>query len=136
LAGNTVALMSFVVDLIALIFGMPRALFPQIAHESLGGPIERGSAMALLAAAISAGAVVGGVFSGCCPGFSAPLDQSFTAGCDDLLDELVYRASAAAMATASAFQVAVDPSMSVSRNVTARIADERFCAAGTSSVVS
>ena len=32
LAGNTVVLMSFVVDLIAMIFGMPRALFPQMAH--------------------------------------------------------------------------------------------------------
>ena len=40
LAGNTVVLMSFVVDLIAMIFGMPRALFPQIAHESFGGPVE------------------------------------------------------------------------------------------------
>ncbi|PJE06935.1 MAG: MFS transporter [Mycobacterium sp.] len=68
LAGNTVVLMSFVVDLIAMVFGMPRALFPQVAHESFGGPIEGGSAMALLAAAISVGAVAGGVFSGWLPG--------------------------------------------------------------------
>lgn len=67
LAGNTVVLMSFVVDLIAMIFGMPRALFPQMAHESFGGPIEGGSAMALLSAAIAVGAVVGGVFSGWFP---------------------------------------------------------------------
>ena len=67
LAGNTVVLMSFVVDLIAMIFGMPRALFPQIAHESFGGPVEGGTTMALLAAAISAGAVAGGVFSGWLP---------------------------------------------------------------------
>jgi MFS family permease len=67
LAGNTVVLMSFVVDLIAMIFGMPRALFPQMAHESFGGPIEGGSTMAWLAAAISVGAVVGGVFSGWLP---------------------------------------------------------------------
>lgn len=67
LAGNTVVLMSFVVDLIAMVFGMPRALFPQLAHESFGGPIEGGTTMALLAAAISAGAVVGGVFSGWLP---------------------------------------------------------------------
>lgn len=33
LAGNRVVLMSFVVDLIAMIFGMPRALFPQMARE-------------------------------------------------------------------------------------------------------
>ena len=42
LAGNQVVLMSFVVDLIAMILGMPRALFPQMAHESFGGPIEGG----------------------------------------------------------------------------------------------
>jgi MFS family permease len=67
LAGNTVVLMSFVVDLIAMIFGMPRALFPQIAHESFGGPISGGTTMALLAAGISIGAVAGGVFSGWLP---------------------------------------------------------------------
>ena len=67
LAGNTVVLMSFVVDLIAMIFGMPRALFPQMAHESFGGPVEGGTTMALLAAAISVGAVAGGVFSGWLP---------------------------------------------------------------------
>lgn len=67
LAGNTVVLMSFVVDLIAMILGMPRALFPQMAHESFGGPVEGGTTMALLAAAISVGAVAGGVFSGWLP---------------------------------------------------------------------
>ncbi|OBB61928.1 MFS transporter permease [Mycobacterium sp. 852013-51886_SCH5428379] len=67
LAGNRVVLMSFVVDLIAMIFGMPRALFPQIAHESFGGPVEGGTVIALLAAAMSVGAVAGGVFSGWLP---------------------------------------------------------------------
>jgi MFS family permease len=67
LAGNQVVLMSFVVDLIAMIFGMPRALFPQMAHESFGGPVDGGTTMALLAAAISVGAVAGGVFSGWLP---------------------------------------------------------------------
>ncbi|BDX30366.1 MFS transporter [Mycobacterium antarcticum] len=67
LAGNRVVLMSFVVDLIAMIFGMPRALFPQMAHESFGGPVEGGSAMAYLSAAIAVGAVAGGVFSGWLP---------------------------------------------------------------------
>jgi MFS family permease len=67
LSGNTVVLMSFVVDLIAMIFGMPRALFPQIAHQSFGGPIEGGATMALLAAAMAVGAVAGGVFSGWLP---------------------------------------------------------------------
>ena len=64
LRGHPVLLMSFVVDLIAMIFGMPRALFPQIAHVDLGGPSKGGLAFALLFAAIPAGAVIGGVFSG------------------------------------------------------------------------
>jgi hypothetical protein len=67
LAGNTVVLMSFVVDLIAMIAGMPRALFPQMAHQSFGGPVAGGTTMALLAAAMSVGAVAGGVFSGWLP---------------------------------------------------------------------
>lgn len=64
LSHHKVLLMSFAVDIIAMLFGMPRALFPQIAHESFGGPANGGLAFALLFAAIPAGAVIGGVFSG------------------------------------------------------------------------
>jgi MFS family permease len=64
LRGHKVLMASFVVDLIAMIFGMPRALFPQMAHESFGGPDGGGVAFALLFSAIAAGAVIGGVFSG------------------------------------------------------------------------
>jgi MFS family permease len=64
LRGHPVLLMSFLVDLIAMIFGMPRALFPEVAHLDFGGPSEGGLAFALLFAAIPLGAVVGGVFSG------------------------------------------------------------------------
>lgn len=67
LAGNQIVLMSFLVDIIAMVFGMPRALFPQMAHESFGGPVDGGTTMAVLAAAISVGAVAGGVFSGWLP---------------------------------------------------------------------
>ena len=59
-----VLLMSFVVDLIAMVFGMPRALFPEIAHVDFGGPDNGGLMFALLFAAIPAGAVIGGVLSG------------------------------------------------------------------------
>ncbi|WP_418064475.1 MFS transporter [Pimelobacter simplex] len=59
-----VLMMSFVVDIIAMLFGMPRALFPQVAHESFLGPDEGGLAFALLFAGIPLGAVLGGVFSG------------------------------------------------------------------------
>jgi MFS family permease len=64
LRGHPVLLMSFLVDIIAMVFGMPRALFPQMADESFGGPSEGGLAFALLFAAIPAGALVGGVLSG------------------------------------------------------------------------
>ena len=59
-----VLMMSFVVDIIAMVFGMPRALFPELAHVDFGGPATGGLAFALLFAAIPAGAVVGGVLSG------------------------------------------------------------------------
>lgn len=59
-----VLLMSFVVDIIAMVFGMPRALFPEIAHLDFGGPESGGLAFALLFAGIPIGAVLGGVFSG------------------------------------------------------------------------
>jgi MFS family permease len=64
LRGHPVLLMSFLVDLIAMIFGMPRALFPEVAHLDFGGTSEGGLAFALLFAAIPLGAVIGGVFSG------------------------------------------------------------------------
>ena len=59
-----VLMMSFVVDLVAMVFGMPRALFPEIASESFDGPDAGGLAFAFLFAAIPIGAVVGGVLSG------------------------------------------------------------------------
>ncbi len=64
LRGHPVLLTSFLLDLIAMIFGMPRALFPEVAHQSFGGPIEGGTEFALLMAAMPVGAVLGGVFSG------------------------------------------------------------------------
>ncbi|WP_439959808.1 MFS transporter [Streptomyces abyssomicinicus] len=58
-----VLLLSFVADIIAMVFGMPRALFPQMAQETFGsyGPDY---ALGLLFAAIPVGAVIGGLFSG------------------------------------------------------------------------
>ena len=64
LRGHPVLLTSFLVDLIAMIFGMPRALFPEVAHVDFGGPAGGGLAFALLFAAIPLGSVIGGVFSG------------------------------------------------------------------------
>ncbi|WP_432677861.1 MFS transporter [Rhodococcus pyridinivorans] len=67
LSGQKILLASFVVDIVAMVFGMPRALFPQIAHESFGDPAQGGFALGLLFAAMSVGAVIGGVFSGWLP---------------------------------------------------------------------
>ncbi|MEU8384109.1 MFS transporter [Streptosporangium sp. NPDC048865] len=60
-SGHPVVLMSFVVDLIAMAFALPRALFPEIVAERFGG-----SPMAFgwLSASIAIGSVLGGVLSG------------------------------------------------------------------------
>ncbi|PWR10455.1 MFS transporter [Micromonospora acroterricola] len=60
LATTPVLLLSFGVDLIAMILAMPRALFPEIAHERFGG----GGAVGLLYAAIAIGSMIGGLTSG------------------------------------------------------------------------
>jgi MFS family permease len=64
LSTQRVLLASFLVDLIAMIFGMPRALFPEMAQRTFGDPPGGGSALGWLYAAIPIGAVVLGVFSG------------------------------------------------------------------------
>lgn len=68
LSTQKVLLASFVVDIVAMVFGMSRALFPEIAHETFGDPASGGIALGLLFAAMSAGALIGGVFSGWMPG--------------------------------------------------------------------
>ncbi|MFE5190812.1 MFS transporter [Streptomyces sp. NPDC056628] len=60
---HKVLLLSFLADIIAMVFGMPRALFPQLASETYGSSGE-GLALGLLFAAIPIGAVAGGLFSG------------------------------------------------------------------------
>ncbi|MCE5290013.1 MAG: MFS transporter [Nocardiaceae bacterium] len=64
LTTQRILLASFVVDIIAMVAGMPRALFPQIASETFG---DNGLALGLLFAGIAIGAVIGGVFSGWLP---------------------------------------------------------------------
>jgi MFS family permease len=60
---HKVLLLSFLADIIAMVLGMPRALFPQLAAETYARHGE-GLALGLLYAAIPAGAVLGGLFSG------------------------------------------------------------------------
>jgi MFS family permease len=57
--------MTFFEDIIAMVFGMPRALFPAIAAQWYGGSIrDVATVLGLLAAAPAAGALLSGVFSG------------------------------------------------------------------------
>lgn len=56
-----VLLMTFVVDLIAMVFGMPRALFPAVAEDFYGGGA---AVVGALTAAPALGALVGAAFSG------------------------------------------------------------------------
>ncbi|MFE4415873.1 MFS transporter [Streptomyces sp. NPDC056821] len=63
ISGHKVLLLSFLADIIAMVFGMPRALFPQLAAVTYA-PYGEELALGLLFAAIPVGAVVGGLFSG------------------------------------------------------------------------
>ncbi|WP_243791552.1 MFS transporter [Saccharopolyspora gloriosae] len=64
LATHPVLLASFLMDIIAMVFGMPRALFPELAERVYGDPAGGGVALGLLYAAIPLGAFVFGVLSG------------------------------------------------------------------------
>ncbi|KQW11622.1 MFS transporter [Streptomyces sp. Root369] len=63
ISAHKVLLLSFLADIVAMVFGMPRALFPQLASETYAS-YDEGVALGLLFAAIPIGAVVGGLFSG------------------------------------------------------------------------
>jgi len=63
ISGHAVLLLSFLADIVAMVLGMPRALFPQLASETYA-PYGEGFALGLLFAAIPVGAVAGGLFSG------------------------------------------------------------------------
>jgi MFS family permease len=64
LATRQVLLMTFVVDIVAMVFGMPRALFPSLADDVFhGGPGTVGAMFSALAAGALLGAVLGGWFS-------------------------------------------------------------------------
>ena len=60
LVTQPVLLLSFAVDIIAMVFAMPRALFPEVAADRFGG----GSAVGWLFSAIAIGSVIGGLTSG------------------------------------------------------------------------
>lgn len=60
LATTPVLLLSFAMDLIAMVLAMPRALFPEIAQDRFGG----GTAIGWLFSSIAIGSMLGGLTSG------------------------------------------------------------------------
>lgn len=64
LATQRVLLASFLVDIIAMVAGMPRALFPEMAERTFGDPPGGGLALGWLFAAIPIGAMLVGLMSG------------------------------------------------------------------------
>ncbi|MEU1465725.1 MFS transporter [Streptomyces sp. NPDC005727] len=63
ISGHKVLLLSFLADIVAMVLGMPRALFPQLAAETYT-PWGAGLALGVLFAGVPVGAVLGGLFSG------------------------------------------------------------------------
>ena len=61
LRGRHILLMTFVVDLIAMIFGMPRALFPELAATTFAGSAN---ALGWLFSGMAIGALLAGLLSG------------------------------------------------------------------------
>ncbi|WP_199431315.1 MFS transporter [Qaidamihabitans albus] len=64
MATRKILLASFVVDVVAMVAGMPRALFPEMAERTFGDPPGGGFALGLLFAAIPIGAMLIGLMSG------------------------------------------------------------------------
>ncbi|WP_116045397.1 MFS transporter [Amycolatopsis palatopharyngis] len=64
LATKKILLASFLVDIIAMVAGMPRALFPEMAERTFGDPPGGGLALGWLYAAIPLGALACGLASG------------------------------------------------------------------------
>lgn len=61
---HKVLLVSFLIDVVAMGFGMPRVVFPEMAERTFGDPRGGGLALGLLFAAIPVGMVLAGLFSG------------------------------------------------------------------------
>lgn len=64
LATKKILLASFLLDIIAMVAGMPRALFPEMAERTFGDPTGGGIALGWLYAAIPLGALACGLASG------------------------------------------------------------------------
>ena len=81
LAGHQILLVAYAVDFVTLFFGLPTALFPQIAHQRFGGPAAGGAVAGALFAAISAGGVIAAVLAGLFSGSRRPGAMMAAAAC-------------------------------------------------------
>lgn len=81
LGRHQVLLLAYAVDFAALFFGLPTALFPQIAHQTFGGPAAGGMVAGLLFAAVSAGGVAAAMLSGLFSGSRRPGAMMAGAAC-------------------------------------------------------
>ena len=72
LVRHQILLVAYVVDFVTLFFGLPSALFPQIAHQRFGGPVTGGAVVGALFAAVSAGGVAAAVLAGLFTGSRRP----------------------------------------------------------------
>lgn len=64
LAGHRVLIAILAVDLAAMVFALPHALFPELAERTYGGPAGGGAELGLLFAAYPAGVLLAGLLSG------------------------------------------------------------------------
>jgi MFS family permease len=64
LAASRLLVAVLLVDLAAMVFGMPTALFPELAQHTYGGPAGGGLELGLLYAAYPAGVIAAGLLSG------------------------------------------------------------------------
>lgn len=64
LKARPLLLMTFVIDIIAMVCGMPRALFPAMAEHTFGGPPGGGVALGVLNAGLAVGSLLGGLTGG------------------------------------------------------------------------
>jgi MFS family permease len=64
LGGHRILVAILAVDLAAMVFGMPSALFPELAERTYGGPAGGGAELGLLFAAYPAGVLLAGLLSG------------------------------------------------------------------------
>ena len=81
LTRHQILLVAYAVDFVTLFFGLPTALFPQIAHQRFGGQAAGGAVAGALFAAISAGGVVAAVLAGLFSGSRRPGAMMAAAAC-------------------------------------------------------